>query len=80
MTVATGALAIGFNDEASAGCHETRYVCQQPTVVHVQPVQPVTTDSHENRSCRQDYHQKADSTSAGSAAGLDDEDQSELPG
>lgn len=46
VTVAAGALTSGLSDEASAGCHQTRYVCQQPTVVYVQPVQkvqPVTT-------------------------------------
>jgi len=46
IVVVTGVLAGGFSDEASAGCHKTRYVCHQPQVVYTQPVQraePATT-------------------------------------
>ena len=45
LAVATGALAGGFSDDASAGCHKTRYVQYQPQVVHTQPAPPapVTT-------------------------------------
>ena len=42
IVVASGALATGLSDEASAGCN-SRYVCYQPRVVHTQPTRPAPT-------------------------------------